>query len=142
MKHLIRNFSLKSRHRTNWWKAWLLLCVASDGASFSVLLYIQRLWCLEAVDFVFFRKEEVKGASSCEMGRFFRENVLRSWNIGIDWAEYFFLQYKKREGLSIFLCVSSNRSLRNAIKMSKKIFLCFCTRTDSFKKFFDEKICY
>ena len=55
---------------------------------------------------VFFRKEEVKGASSCEMGRFFRENVLRSWNIGIDLTEYFFSAIqKKRRVINFFVCL-------------------------------------
>ena len=47
----------------------------------------------------FFRKEEVKGASSCEAGKIFRENVLRSWDI---FGGFFFCNTKKRVVINFF----------------------------------------
>ena len=77
------------------------------------------------------------------MGRFFRENVLRSWNIGIDWAEYFFSAIQKKEKGYQFFCVSrQTEALEMLSKCQRKSFFVFVLVLTLLKKIFDEKICY
>ena len=74
------------------------------------------------------------------MGRFFRENVLRSWNLGIDLAEYFFLQYKKKEKGYQFFCVSrQTEALEMLSKCQRKSFFVFVLVLTLLKNFLMKK---
>ena len=95
----------------------MLFCVASDGARISHSIYTTEAEAVLRPPSSFFRKEEVKGASSCEAGKIFRENVLRSWDI---FGGFFFCNTKK--GLLIFFCRQIEEP-NNVNKMSKKLFV-------------------
>ena len=75
------------------------------------------------------------------MGRFFRENVLRSWNIGIDLTEiFFFCNTKKKRRVINFFCVSrQTEALEMLSKCQRKSFFVFVLVLTLLKKFLMKK---